>query len=70
MAVSIDQHRGGVEEVHAVLEQDAAADRVVPEPVPGGQVFVGGVVLEREPLHRTEQARPRAGGASAASTGL
>jgi hypothetical protein len=51
-----DQHRRGVEEVHPVFEQDSAADGVVPEPVPGGQVLVGCVVLEGQPLYRAEQA--------------
>ena len=62
---------GGVEEVHAVLDEDAAAERVVPEPVAGAEVLVAGVVLEREPLRRAPAAlgrsrRRAAAGCSAA----
>lgn len=46
---------GGVEEVHAVLDVDAAAAGGVPEPVAGAQVLVGGVVLEGEAHQRVQQ---------------
>ena len=45
----------GVEEVHAVLDEDATARLRVPEPVAGRKVLVAGVVLEREPLDRPEE---------------
>jgi hypothetical protein len=50
-----EQQVRGVEEVDAVLDEDAAAALLVPEPVLGRQVLVARVVLEREALHRAEQ---------------
>ena len=35
-----------IEEMHRVLDEDASALRRVPEPVPGRQLLVSGVVLE------------------------
>jgi len=40
----------GIEEVDTVLDEDAAADAAVPEPVPRRHVLVVGKVLEREAL--------------------
>ena len=40
----------------AVLDEDAARAAGIPEPVVGGEVFVGGVVLEREAPDRAEHA--------------
>ena len=51
----VEQHGRRVEEVHAVLDEDPAADRLVPEPVVGVEVLVAGVVLEAEAPHRAEQ---------------
>ncbi len=42
--------------MHAVLDEDAAAEPLVPEPVVVGEVLVAGVVLEQEPLRGAEQA--------------
>ena len=44
-----------VEEVDAVLDEDAAALFAVPEPMLGGQVFVGGVVFKVAVQHGPER---------------
>ena len=45
----------GVEEMDAVLHEDAAADRPIPEPVSGPEPFVCRQVLQREPSQRPEE---------------
>jgi hypothetical protein len=49
-----EKHGGGVEEVHPVLDEDATAAFLVPEPVVVPQVLVAGVVLEQEAVWRPQ----------------
>jgi hypothetical protein len=54
-----EQPGAGVEDVDAVLDQDAAAHLPVPEPVVGAEVLVAGQVLEGEAAGRAEQLTPQ-----------
>ena len=51
-----------VEEVHAVLDEDAAALVAIPEPVLGRQALVGGVVLEVAVQHLARAPGTRSAG--------